>query len=298
MKHNFIKYTILSAVVTITIILSGCSGSLKKQGEEILDMVKSEMKKIDSTQGTIQNIDNVVNPDDYYDYLLCSGGGYSLVAKQVESVTDIVEYVGVLDENYNWVVPLSENTPLNPNGGMVDVGGYIHFDSICSHLANVIYYSGDGIFTYAERTYGGYYRGSMLNLKDGTWFDPGFYNSNSLIFNNGILITADCDRFGEKHEYIKIISSLGDIKATDIYCRNALFIGQYSEGMFFAYDGFYDINENKVIDLSEYAGLIINNPKFVDGKCELIAENANGTKYKAVIDVNGSFISEFTQIDN
>lgn len=242
----------------------------------------------------IQNIKYVeaeIDPDDYYDYLLCKGEGYSLVAKQVESVTEVTEYIGVISDSFEWVVPLSIDTPFNPHGKIIRIS-YDSYENRCEELAGHIRYAGDGVFIYVGHSNAGNYFGDMLNVENGTWFNPGSYSSTSLQFHDGYFMVAT--GFSGQNK-VKIISATGDIKETNIFCQSHTFIGQYSEGLFFAYDGFYDLDCNKVIDLSEYAGLIINQPYFVNGQCSLIAENSNGTQYTGIIDTSGAFISEFTK---
>ena len=93
------------------------------------------------------------------------------------------------------------------------------------------------------------------------------------------------------------ISSTGGACNLDLNCKSTLYLGIYADNVFFCYDGFYDVEGNNVIDLSEYAGLIKNRPQFINGECELIAEKSNGSRYKAIIDLNGDFISDFVKIN-
>jgi hypothetical protein len=76
--------------------------------------------------------------------------------------------------------------------------------------------------------------------------------------------------------------------------------GIYSEGLFFCNinneAGFYDINFNKTIDLSEYDYAIDNDniiiPLFSDGYCLLRIRNPQGSLYFTVIDKNGERMFE------
>ena len=73
--------------------------------------------------------------------------------------------------------------------------------------------------------------------------------------------------------------------------------GRYSEGVFFAKDGFYDLDGKKVIDISEYTNQIMNQPYFDDGKCEIIVTNPDGVKFSGVIEKTGKFLKELTPVD-
>ena len=248
-----------------------------------------------------------IDTSEYYDYVLCSGGGYLIVAKQVESVTDVTEYVGVLDESFNWVIPLSDNTPLNPNGRVASQSVHSDFSDRCNAVR--IQHAGDEFFVYGERgvsTGGPVLEGidvKIFNAKENTWKDVEYdYTSfEHMYFTDGYYV-AQHRKSGTSHDYygnyVVIISPSTGARLTNIYCDFYKYVGRYSEGVFFSYDGFYDVSENKVIDLSEYAGLITNQPYFANGQCKLVAVNENGTEFAATIDLNGNFISEFTKTEN
>lgn len=241
------------------------------------------------------SLDSMADTSKYYDYLLCSGDGYMLVAKEKETVNDIEDFIGVLDVDYNWVIPLSSDTPLHNNNGRLEWNGLEgYFDKACDDLENQFHYAGDGAFIWADWHFPAkYYNGKMLLVEENKWVDLGNFDSSLLTFTNGCLVTVDCERQNEDN--VKIIYSSGEVVPLDIYCRRKEYLGQYREGLFFAYDGFYNLDGERIIDLSEYAGKINNQPYFKDGKCKLYAENENGTIFTAEIDKNGNFITEFTK---
>lgn len=259
----------------------------------IIDGIKGSLSKveIESPYGFWTEYEGIQNLDvitaDFYDYMLCSGDGYSLVAKQVESVKDVVEYIGVLDEDFNWIVPLSDSTYINPEGYINEHlnSNYYSYKERCKEMSNDIQYAGEGAFVIKNIM--------MFNVLTSEWLNiSGYDTSQPVIFSDGYYVVSSDSRWDE---YIIIVSPTTGKRETDIYCESPKYVGRYSEGKFFSYDGFYDIDGNKVIDLSEYAGLIINQPYFLNNECELIAKNSNGTKYKAVIDSDGNFISEFEE---
>lgn len=234
---------------------------------------------------------NSVDASQYYDNLLCRGEEYMLVAKMEETVTDVIEYIGVLNDNYEWIVPLSNDTPVNPGGELVS--HYSKFDDKCNELQRYINYKGDGVFSYTN-PYGEAAGHEFLIVSTNTWVNVGRFSCSFQTFQDGYLITSE-DTYRANHNHVKIIKSSGDIIETEILCYGSTYLGAYSEGLFFAYDGFYDIDCKKIINLSKYAGRIKNHPYFSGGICELIAENENGTKFVATIDNTGNFISEFTK---
>ncbi len=273
------------------------SFDLAKATEEleksIIDNYSEESKesKSDTTE---------VDTSEYYDFLLCEGDGYRLVAKREESVTDVTDLIGVLDSDYNWIVPLSSNTSMNPNGRIPGYwSGYNDFKHICEGLSHSISYAGDGIFFVNLRNYQNSWINhsdtQMLDVINGTWTDTeNFRSCVSPIFNDHYFLSVDVGN--DDYSGNVVIFDRNGRKQTNVYCDNFRELGQYSNGLFFSYDGFYDIDGTKVIDLSEYAGHITNCPVFQDGKCKLIAENDEGTEFSAIIDDQGNFISEFTKI--
>lgn len=255
-----------------------------------------------------------------YDHVLCSGGGYYLVSSQVETVTEVVEYVGVFDSDYNWVVPLSDNNPyLNPDGKLVRMGyGYSDYDHFCDYISYKTRYAGEDIFVIGQTTNvsasGNTYESEpdavMWHVLTDTYveLDVRYYSLQSIRFTDGYYVAAQKDN---DKKYVVVINSetgcemsrplvnseTGETEDYYLYCGGYKNVGRYSEGVFFAYDGFYDIDFNLVIDLAEYAGLIVNQPYFSNGICTLIAENDIGTQFEAIINIDGEFIQEFTKIE-
>lgn len=257
---------ILAMIVFIPILLTGCSSE------------KSSVPE--------------VNTSDYYDYLLCSGDGYSVVAKLQETVTSSKECIGVLDENYNWVIPLSNNTPFHLNGKLYDSNYAVgSFEDRCKAEAGDIHYAGNGVFIWDVRY--GLHQITSWNILKNTSDTTQSADTWSFKLQNGyIIMTYE----GKDDECVLIMDENGNFIKTDILCKSTAYVGQYSEGLFYSYKGFYDIDGNLVINLSKYKGLIKNNPCFNNGECRLVAENENGTEFVATIGLDGNFISEFTKV--
>lgn len=250
-----------------------------------------------------------VDTSEYYDYVLGVGDDYMLVAKEVEDVTSVVEYVGVINSEYEWVFPLSADTPIHYNGKITGKWtGYSDFEHRCEMLSETVQYAGDGVFIiglpYDRAAYTSHGTASVLDLYNNSWhkLEEGieFRSIHPFIFTDGYYVASDSGWWRDNDCHVLIFNRTEEsvlIEDTEIYCDDEMYLGRYSEGLFFSFDGFYDIDGKLKIDLSEYAGLIINQPYFQNGRCELVAKNPNGTKYNAIIDLNGLFISEFTEIE-
>ena len=84
----------------------------------------------------------------------------------------------------------------------------------------------------------------------------------------------------------------------------------YSEGLFYAYSensgsGFFDIEGNMVIDLSEYdmaripysSEMGVNAPYFENGQATILISNNADSVFKAVIDKTGKLVGEPEKVD-
>lgn len=229
-----------------------------------------------------------------FDQILCNGGNFIIVSKMEESVSGVTEYVGVIDNNYKWIHELSDKTTLNPDGKMANITVGTHdYDERCEDISYRLHHCGNGIFIFID-TFGNWH---TYNALTDTWTEIGEYEANSTTFHDGYLLLMDVDFYSGTKDTVLTLDTKGNIGKTGVECTSTKNLGEYSEGKFFAYDGFYDIEGNKVIDLTEYAGRITNWPYFFDGQCILTAKNENGTEYKGVIDSTGKFISEFAEVN-
>lgn len=102
------------------------------------------------------------------------------------------------------------------------------------------------------------------------------------------------------------LSSTGYHAIVDVYGRviincddYSMLIGKLSEGVFFNKNDccFYDLDLNKVIDLSSYPLVTEEFDKFYfkDGYCELHATSNDGIDFYGLIDKNGEFIIDWTE---
>lgn len=257
------------------------------------------------------------NPADYYDFIICEGDGYRLIGKREETLMGIEDYFGVIDKDYNWVVPMSSNTFFNLEGEENGIWENTDFEEKCNAIAELTHYAGEGVFVIGEESgyyfnlssryneqyyrYNGNYRTRLFNVETNTWLIPGQYESRqSFLFKDGVYVASDAGHPGDTYfkvdEHVKLFTP-ETVTQTDVFCKSSRYVGRYSEGLFFSYDGFYNLNGEMQINLSEYAGLIINQPYFENGTCMLIAENEIGTRFVAEIDSSGRYLTEFTKLD-
>lgn len=225
-----------------------------------------------------------------FDHILCEGGdGYMLVCKKNETVTDSWVEVGVLDRENNWVVPMSRDGRINPDGDLY-IFAYT-YEEQCEEVREHLQYLGNGLVILSYPSSRVKY---LYNIRTNEWSEGLRYSGtmNQMLFHDGYMMV--CDESGRENT-VMIISSTGELLYTAIPCKSSNMIGHYAEGLFFAQNGFYDINGNMVIDLSEYDGRIQNMPYFANGRAILVAKNPSGILYEAVIDREGHFLKEFTE---
>lgn len=230
-----------------------------------------------------------------YDCCLLSADGYNFVVKHEDTFEGTYDTVGVIDDSGRWILPLTSEHPFIINkyfGGLDDSYG------MASDAA-----SGRQIYT---ETVWGWSAGKKLSYLENGWFALTraetfggekkyvLYNVNTKAelqlsckfvraFRNGYMMTASDDK-------VMIVSENGEIIQTDIEASG---IGDYSDGLFYAGNCFYDLSGKLVIDLSAYD--IQGTPMFENGKCELEIRNDGGTLYIVEIDKTGRFLSEPTR---
>lgn len=226
------------------------------------------------------------------DYVLASGGGYNLVVKRVDDPVSPYDTVGVIDDEGNWVeMPRKFHIFIDENYQLVGKPGYgTQQEQYENCLAE---YAGEGIFVIRTGVYPNNTNHFVgYNVIENIGFDIGrCAHDKGLTFSNGYCITKEGNRSGD---LTKIISSTGKIITLDIPSDGISGQGKYSEGMFFSHDGFYDLDGNKLISLSKYKGLIVNQPYFSNGQCRITVQNSDGKRFYGTIDTSGSFIEPLT----
>ncbi len=248
--------------------------------------------------GSVTAADKLPKSDEY-DEVLCSGGGYHIVWKRVEELSGVYDMVGVINDQGEWVQPLSQDHPFI-DGGKIETGCNVFVvnlgdddsnatGSYISSIKRCLKYDEEGIFSLHYKTYGfnsvGEYCYHIYNAETGKGFDVSVTagGCGRLVFHDGYSIS-------QLDEKIQIVSCDGEIRTPDIRAGRC---GIYAESVFFAGNCFYDIDGNMVIDLSAYSpDQFRGSPYFEDNVCRLELVNENGTIYETEIDHDGKFLYE------
>lgn len=147
-----------------------------------------------------------------------------------------------------------------------------------------VQYTGDTTceILYTQTNYNGLF---IINVETGEILEP------NKLFSEGYATASN--KIVDVHG--NIIHSFSDSSFSKL--------ADYNEGVFFnaITKKFYDINLNEVIDLSNYDLVYWGNEwiedyVFEDGYCGIEAKNESGTRFFGVIDLNGNWVVEMTDI--
>lgn len=257
-----------------------------------------------------------------WDQILCSGDGYYLVEKEIDEYDGYSIQFGVVDENGEWVQELTDT------GAFAEGVKRRIYDVLNEFGAgdkfkepSWYWYLGEGVFLASPATSvfdettqtqvgppedlsalptgNGYVL--LWNFKDNVQKE--IHAPKISTFNDGYALYCSEDSSAEA---LRAVDKQGNvIKLPCLYLQNKPKhdFPVYSEGLFFAntldYEpGFFDIQGNLIIDLSEYEmedvsyTTYFNAPYFKDGKAEILIENEGGSVFKGTIDKNGKLVGE------
>ena len=224
----------------------------------------------------------VQSPDDGSYEIMCGGDGMYLVKKYLRGMEANEDYYGIIDVDGNWVVEPAETA-------LIDVGNGKPHDSWR--------YVGEHVFKHNYSDLNCYWynadTGKVLHYEynlDRTKSDLALETD----FHNGVAI-------GEKivEGESRIYTVTKDFETSEIPRENIQTLDKIQlgdDGLFFtAYDsyhaftsaGFYDLDGNLKIDLSEYN--IDRLSGIANGYCALKIWGKDSKYYLAVIDTNGDF---------
>lgn len=236
-----------------------------------------------------------------------------LVYKWIEATFDKEGYyvVGILDSEGNYILPLRD---LESAGELKE---FLY--SYTSYLGTShIGYLEENVFVVATEHWFNLFNADELtssHIEMKTENGMGYVLSeieDSLIlengFHDGVVVTYrtyQYDRYLDHHErQAVIIDKNGNITYIDAFMRpndwwfessddnpakGNMNVGIYRDGLLWAFGGFYDIEGNLVIDLSDYK--ITNIPQFRGGICQLTIKK-NGKLWSVEIDKSGEFLSD------
>ncbi len=312
--------TMLIICIATLAIFSSCS---KEEGapviadsnsdfgeSEIADISHNDTINIDLTEPDFESTEAETEPmtepptqppklSDECDKIIACGydadnNYYELVANESEDYTGTTIEMGVIKNNA-WSIPMTTDCPfIDEISSIYDVGEY-----------DVISYIGAGCF--ALHYYKHFYATTIWNGNNGK-----YYSSLEDREHCEAIITCNTNYVVEcnegyvllhgKHFYAIMNTNTMEIKDSDIY-HNYSYEYPYSEGLFaVANDGFYNLDFEKVIDLTQfnisYSSSISDSFEFCDpnlvfknGTCSFKVTNDQGSEYMLTIDKNGNVIN-------
>lgn len=257
-----------------------------------------------------------------WDQILCSGDGYYLVEKEIDEYDGYSLSFGVVDENGEWVQELTDTGDFAEGVKDMIYDGLDEFGAADKFTDPSWYmYLGEGVFLASPETLvfdeigqtqvgppedipalssgGGHVY--LWNFKDNVQKEV--LATRITTFNDGYALCYDEDSTVYQ---LKTVDKQGNVNTLSCqYLQNKPRhdFPIYSEGLFFANTmdnkpGFFDIQGNLIIDLSEYEmddvsyTAYFNAPYFKDGKAEILIENEGGSIFKGTIDKNGKLVGE------
>lgn len=278
------KVTYVIYFITISFLLSGCSK----------DFISRD------------------NPpkSDAYDEVICGGDGCYMVTQRIDSFNGSYDMLGVVDDNGNFIQPMSSNHPFISNGQIIKcLNSIVALDltgndesnenELRIHdIKNCMHYLGNHIFAVHYSTNGNSQKSFILyNADTGNSCDAGICVDNTTLKSTSYL-ADDCSRIANYYNgylticadnYVKIIDEKLNIYETGITCFGKT--GKYAEEVFFSGNCFYDINGQIKIDMSKYDPKYFQNePFFENGTCYIELDNGNGIIYHTEIDKSGQFL--------
>lgn len=318
-KNNLItKCRILSAIIIIVFALLSMSAC-----------EKSDITNSEESSNIIESNSVTTDLSGEYSQLLAEGtdaqqNHYMLVGNITENHNGLTAEMGVI-KNGQWLVPMTSSIPfIGDNGQLIDgLGGVDTSLSLYQiQVGGLFKYVGSGVFFYNNTFYN-----SENNLSFTTnsyacnYSYPNYEDENVKDTGEHIVMIRDdakspfvvyaLDTLTMQAKELSFLTNLED-NSWDLH------ICPFSEGLFAvigswgdagndyspavaSYNGFYDLNGNRVIDLSSYkihrlyetnAYIPENHPVFVNGNANLVVINEAGSLFTLTIDKAGSVVSE------
>ncbi len=308
------KLITLLLTICIMIYLSAC-GTTETSNNPTDTPSESQTDTPQSTDESTVSEEIKAKLNNSCDKILASGydadsNYYELVANEDEDYSGTKIEMGIIKNN-EWVIPLTSNSPFVSESGLL-IGARGNFKGSIYETGFAIFnYVGAGCFCYKNIIWNGnnnksYQADDTINVS--THMDRGniMYNVN----NEGLFIIS---KYGKNYKLL----NANDMSVKEInLCEdgwNIDYCFPYSEGLFACMNhssdketnGFYDINGNKVIDLSKYqlakntyttsniGGYSgpVQSLVFKNGKCTFTVTNDQGSKYIITIDKTGNIIN-------
>lgn len=306
--------------------VSGTSGANVSGSSETNTPSRSEAPSDDASNS--QEVDVPNNGE--WDEILCSGDGYHLVKKEVDAYDGYKFMLGVVDDSGEWVQELTDSEPVVEEIRFRAEGSSETLrDSSCyMYLGEGVFLSSPGVSVYTRdeeyrvgpwensTSYSPTGRGEVAiwecllwNVADNS--QAKIYASKMSVFQDGYLLFCEEDEMGKGT--LNAMNTKGEI--TELSCqylpnKPMHNFPVYSEGLFYACSensnpGFFDIEGNMVIDLSEYdmaripysSEMGLNAPYFENGQATILISNNADSVFEAVIDKTGELVGEPEKVD-
>lgn len=290
---------------------SGADGTASSSGETAKNDASSQ-------EATVPN-------NGEWDEILCSGDGYHLVKKEVDAFDGYKFMLGVVDDDGAWVQELTDTgTFVDEVRFRAEGSSETLRDSSCyMYLGEGVFLASPGVsvFTKEEEHRVGPWENSvsysptgraevsiweclLWNVTDNS--QAKINASKMSVFQDGYLLFCEEDEFGGGT--LSAMNTKGEV--TELPCqylpnKPMHNFPVYSEGLFYACSessapGFFDIDGNQVIDLSQYdmaripysSELGTNAPCFENGQATIFFTNNAGSVFQATIDKTGAFVGE------
>lgn len=240
------------------------------------------------------------------DMLLCMGYDgsdcYELVANQIDGYPDSTFEFGVIKNN-EWLVEMSSTCPfINENGWW--------YGAEYSNTPGEFQYMRDGCFYYNHDDGWSeiiYKPETNISFKVSGIVSFSVYKTDSntidyskLINENGEALT----RLDDDHLTFSYLNlNTGESKPIPLeltMVNNNQYIGLLNDGVFYAhassnftgidYSGFFDLNGNQIIDLTEYYCTDLGDYMFHNGQYTLTCKNNSDVEFNLTFDTSGKII--------
>lgn len=270
-----------------------------------------------------------------WDKVLCSGDGYHIVTKEIDTFDEYKVKAGVVNDAGEWVHELTDTgafvegiqlrIDVDNREVLLDSGSYMYLgEGVFVGSPGLTIYSSNSEYEIGPWQKNGYeYTDTDGERKSKGWecifwnvvdnIQTEFYPTRLSTFNDGYALFTET---ATGRDTLSVINTQGEITETPCMFAPTDFFRYkfpvYSEGLFFSNGpkgiqmGFFDIEGNQIIDLSrgiDTAGipyceeLGINAPYFENGEATIMMKNNGGSVYRVNIDKTGEYIGEPQKTD-
>lgn len=304
---------VIAVVLIVPISISVATSNLHKDNGQADAVNNNGTAQTTNTTTTTETTTVEKRLSDDCTYILATGydngNYYELVANQIDGYPQSSIKMGVIKNN-EWLIPLSYNFPFLKNNWFNDVGRPLRdekdphkeYESDSYHF----HYVGEGTFYYYYQEKYIAYQANQTIYKPETGHSfmlcNFFIEERDDFLNNGEFLANDAEKgFCYYNLNTGEMRTVGGVFGkNNTPSRNHLF--GIHDGLFYAskdkdaygdkYNGFFDLNGNTIIDLSEYNISDYHDCRFRNGKYTITCRNDNGVLYDITFDNTGKIISQ------